>query len=200
MKEKDFCFILQPKADTQGSKIPFRDYRWVGPYIVQKVLPIDNYIIRRLNTNKTQILHRIRLKKFVPNKPLEDGYQNEKLQADEEINIPQDDRYTISWESNFGEQLENTISNNWTNSSTRTSVNTPIVLVPRERINSNTSEQHEANNDDAAQYSPKVSPHDVIGRTPECKRTNNGRTDVIIEDTSNESKNDAESTRIIPSN
>ena len=96
LKEKDFCFILQPKADTQGSKIPFRDYRWVGLYIVQKVLPNDNYIIRRLNTNKTQILHRIRLKKFVPNKPLEDNYQNEKLQADEEIIIPQDDLYTIS--------------------------------------------------------------------------------------------------------
>ena len=119
---------------------------------------------------------------------MEDNYQNEKLQADEEIIIPQDDLYTISWESNFGEQLENTISNNWTNSSTRAGVDMPIVLVPQERINSNTSEQHDENNDDAAQCSPKVSPHDVIGRTPECKRTNNGRTDVIIEDTSNESK------------
>ena len=27
LKEGDYCFVLQPKADHQGSKIPFRDYR-----------------------------------------------------------------------------------------------------------------------------------------------------------------------------
>ena len=70
LKEKDYCFILQPKADHQGSKIPFRDFRWIGPYIKEKVLPNHNYIVRRLNTNKTQILHRIRLRKYNPEKPL----------------------------------------------------------------------------------------------------------------------------------
>ena len=53
LKEKDYCFILQPKTDHQGSKIPFRDFRWIGPYLVEKVLPNHNYIVRRLNTNKT---------------------------------------------------------------------------------------------------------------------------------------------------
>ena len=105
LKENEFCFVLQPKADHQGSKIPFRDYRWVGPIIVQKVLPNENYIVRRLNTNKTQILHRIRLKKFVPNQPLEDNFREQRLQPDEEIVIPQDDLYTITWETDFGEQL-----------------------------------------------------------------------------------------------
>ena len=105
LNEKDFCFILQPKADNQGSKIPFRDYRWIGPYRIEKVLPNDNYIVRRLNTNKTQILHRIRLKKFVPNTSLEDKYSKEKLQPDDEIIIPQDDLYTISWEADFDYQV-----------------------------------------------------------------------------------------------
>ena len=105
LKENEFCFVLQPKADHQGSKIPFRDYRWVGPFIVQKVLPNENYIVRRLNTNKTQILHRIRLKKFVPNQPLEDNFRDQRLQPDEEIVIPQDDLYIITWETDFGEQL-----------------------------------------------------------------------------------------------
>ena len=27
LQEKDYCFVLQPKADSQGSKIPFRDFR-----------------------------------------------------------------------------------------------------------------------------------------------------------------------------
>ena len=105
LKENEFCFVLQPKADHQGSKIPFRDYRWVGPFIVQKVLPNENYIVRRLNTNKTQLLHRIRLKKFVPNQPLEDNFREQRLQPDEEIVIPQDDLYIITWETDFGEQL-----------------------------------------------------------------------------------------------
>ena len=105
LKENEYCFVLQPKADNQGSKIPFRDYRWVGPFIVQKVLPNENYIVRRINTNKTQILHRIRLKKFVPNQPLEDNFQEQQLQPDEEIVIPQDDLYVITWETYFGEQL-----------------------------------------------------------------------------------------------
>ena len=105
LREGDYCFVLQPKADHQGSKILFRDYRWVGPFIIQKVLPNENYIVRRLNTNKTQILHCIRLKKFVPNQPLLDNFQQERLQQDEEIVIPQDDLYKITWETNFGEQL-----------------------------------------------------------------------------------------------
>ena len=105
LKENDYCFVLQPKADHQGSKIPFRDYRWVGAFIVPKVLPNKNYIVRRINTNKTQILHRIRLKKFVPNQPLQDNFREQRLQPDEEIIIPQDDLYVITWETDFGEQL-----------------------------------------------------------------------------------------------
>ena len=105
LKENELCFVLQPKADHQGSKIPIRDYRWVGPFIVQKVLPIANYIVRRMNTNKTQILHRIRLKKFVPNQPLEDNFPEQRLQPDDEIVIPQDDLYIITWETDLGEQL-----------------------------------------------------------------------------------------------
>ena len=105
LKENEYCFVLQPKADNQGSKIPFRDYRWVGPFVIQKVLSNENYIVRRINTNKTQILHRIRLKKFVPNQPLEDNFREQQLKPDEEIVIPQDDLYVITWETDFGEQL-----------------------------------------------------------------------------------------------
>ena len=96
LKEKEYCFIFQPKADHQGSKIPFRDFRWIGPYIVEKVLPNNNYIVRKLNTNKTQILHRIRLRKYNPEKPPEDNYQEAQWQIDDNIVVPQDDLYTIA--------------------------------------------------------------------------------------------------------
>ena len=91
IKKRDYCFVLQPKADHQDSKIPFRGYRWVGSFIIQMVLPSENYKVRRLNTNKIQILHRIHLKKFVHNQLLEDIFREERLQQAKEIVIPQDD-------------------------------------------------------------------------------------------------------------
>ena len=117
--EKDYCFVLQPKADSQGSKIPFRDFRCIGPFVVQTVLPNNNYIVRRLNTNKTQILHRNRLKKLVPNTPLEDKYKVEKLQPDDEKTIPQDDLYTIAWEADFEYELFEPKRNDWPETATR---------------------------------------------------------------------------------
>ena len=54
LMEKSYCLVLQEKADHQGSKIPFRVYRWVKLFIVQKALPNKNYIVRQLNTNQTQ--------------------------------------------------------------------------------------------------------------------------------------------------
>ena len=72
-----------------------------------------------MNTNKTQILHRIRLKKFVPNVPLEDKYKEEKLQPDESTIIPQDDLYTISWEADFEYEMFEPRRNNWTDVATR---------------------------------------------------------------------------------
>ena len=101
LEQGDFCFILQTLADHQGSKISFREFQWIGPYVIEKVLPNEKYIVRKLNSNKTQILHRIRLRKYTPNTPLQDFRPEGNFQADDEIIIPQDDLYSISWETNF---------------------------------------------------------------------------------------------------
>ena len=45
LKQADYVFILQPKADHQGSKIPFTDFRWIGPYDFKKVLTNNNYLV-----------------------------------------------------------------------------------------------------------------------------------------------------------
>ena len=100
LKQNDYCFILQPIADHQGSKITFRNYRWTGPYFVEKVLPDKNYIVRKLNSNNTQILHCIRPRKYKPNTVLQNIRQ---FATGDEIIIPQDDLYVITWETNFGE-------------------------------------------------------------------------------------------------
>ena len=155
LTEKDYRFVLQPKADSQASKIPFREYRWVGPFVIHKVLSNDNYIVRRLTTNKTQILHRIRLKKFVPNAPLEDKYDGEKLQPDNEIVIPQDDLYTISWEVDFEYDLFEPIKEDWTDVATSRPIDaeTSIVdnYVPENERASNESYNERINEDDVTE-------------------------------------------------
>ena len=99
----DYCYILKPKADTQATKIPFREFRWIGPYKIEKVLPNNNYIVRRLGTNKTQLLHRIRLRKYTPSAPLADNFVRETdWQKDDNIIVTHDDLYAHTWDTNFG--------------------------------------------------------------------------------------------------
>ena len=69
LKEADYVYILQPKADHQGSKIPFTEFRRIGPYIIEKVLPNNNYLVRKIGTNKTQVLHWMRMRQFTPPPP-----------------------------------------------------------------------------------------------------------------------------------
>ena len=61
--------------------------------------------MRKLNTNKTQILRRNRLRKHNPEKPPEDNYQDAQWQTDDNIIVPQDDLFTIAWEAEFGGHL-----------------------------------------------------------------------------------------------
>ena len=84
------------------SKTPFRDFRWIGPYLIENVLPNNNYIVQKFNTNKTQILHRICLRKYSLEKPPEDTYQEAQRHIDDNIIIPLDDLYTLAWEAEFG--------------------------------------------------------------------------------------------------
>ena len=61
--------------------------------------------MRKFNTNKTQILDRIRLRKCNPEKPTEDNYQESQWQNDDNVIVSQDDLYTLAWEAEFGGHL-----------------------------------------------------------------------------------------------
>ena len=90
LKQKEYCFTLQLKADHQGSKMVYCEFRWIGPYLVEEVLTENNYIVRKLNTNKTQILQRICLRKQNRKKPPEETYQEAHWKIDDNNIIPQD--------------------------------------------------------------------------------------------------------------
>ena len=97
----EYCYALQRKANTLGTKIPFREYLWTGPYIVVKVLPNNNYLIRKLQTKFTQILHSIRLKPCPTDKPLPDKPVLPKdYIPDKEGDVFHDDLFAQAWQSN----------------------------------------------------------------------------------------------------
>ena len=52
--------------------------------------------MRKLNTDKIQTLHRIRLRKYNFQKTPEDNYQEAQWQIEDNIVIPQDDLYTLA--------------------------------------------------------------------------------------------------------
>ena len=92
LKEADYVYILQPKADHQGSKIPFTEFRWSGPYIIEKVLPNNNYLVRKIGTNRTQVLHRMRMRQFTPRQPPADiVVKPQEYKSDPEVSLIHDD-------------------------------------------------------------------------------------------------------------
>ena len=113
LKEADYVYILQPKADHQGSKIPFTEFRWVGPYIVEKALPNNNYLIRKIGTNKTQLLHRMRMRQFTPRQPPADiTVKPQEYKSDPEVILYHDDLYARAWEYDFEQPIFETENDN----------------------------------------------------------------------------------------
>ena len=106
LKEADYVYILQPKADHQGSKTPFTEFRWIGPYIIEKVIPNNNYLVRKIGTNKTQVLHRMRVRQFTPRQPPADiAVRPQEYKSDPEVSLHHDDLYARAWECDFGQPI-----------------------------------------------------------------------------------------------
>ena len=113
LKQSDYVYILQPKADHQGSKIPFTDFRWIGADIIEKVFPNINYLVRKIGTNKTQILHRMRLRQFTPRQPVPDTRVTPReWQSDPEVIIKHDDLYARAWECDYDKPTFDSDRNN----------------------------------------------------------------------------------------
>ena len=64
--------MLLPIADHQGSKNPVTEFGWISHYLIEKVLPNNNYLVRKVGSSKTQVLHRMRLRQMTPRQPLPD--------------------------------------------------------------------------------------------------------------------------------
>ena len=99
-----YVYRIQPKAEHQVSKFPFIDFRWNGPHTIEKVLPKNIYLVRKIGTNKTQILHRMRLLQFTPRQPIPDiPVTTREWQPGPEIVIKHDDLYARAGECEYDE-------------------------------------------------------------------------------------------------
>ena len=106
LKEADYVYILQPKADHQGSKIPFTEFRWIGPYIIEKVLPNNNYLVRNIGTNKTQLLHRMKVRQFTPRPlPADIAVKPQEYKSFPEMSLHHDDLYASAWEYDYDQSI-----------------------------------------------------------------------------------------------
>ena len=106
LKEADYVYILQSKADHQGSKITFTEFRWIGPYIVERVLPNNNYLVRKIGTDMTQVLHRMRMRQFTPRQPPADiRLDPHEYKPDPEVSINHDDLYARAWEHHYEQPI-----------------------------------------------------------------------------------------------
>ena len=91
MHKKDRDHSLQPEKNHQGSKITFRDLRPIGSYIVEKISPRENYIVRKLDTSKTKNFHQRRLRKYTTDTSFDQSYTIKIFRSDDDIKVPQDD-------------------------------------------------------------------------------------------------------------
>ena len=81
---------------------PFTEFRWIGPYIIEKLLPNNIYLVRKIGTNKTQVLHRMRMRQFTPRQPpAEITVKPREYKSDPEVSITHDDLYASAWEYDF---------------------------------------------------------------------------------------------------
>ena len=84
LKVNEFVFLLDSKYDSQQSKEEFKTFQWKRPYKVMKVLSDSNYIIRKVGIHKTQCVHRMRLRLFKPEFPIDDINVSKHLYPDNE--------------------------------------------------------------------------------------------------------------------
>ena len=106
LKEADSVYVLHPKPDHQGSKIPFSEFRWIGPYIIEKVLPNNNYLVRKFGTNKSQMLQRMQMRQFTPRQPPADiRIKPQKYIPDPDVTLKHYDLYASACEYDYEQPI-----------------------------------------------------------------------------------------------
>ena len=63
-------------------------------------------MVRKIGTNKTQVLHRMRLRQFTPRQPPADiPFKPEEYKSDPEVSLNRDDSYARAWEYDYEQPI-----------------------------------------------------------------------------------------------
>ena len=94
-----FTFCSQ-KRITREAKFPSQTFGGSGHMLLKK------YLVRKIGTNITQILHRKRLRQLTPRQPIPDTpVTPREWQPDPEVIIKHDDLYARAWECEYHKPL-----------------------------------------------------------------------------------------------
>ena len=106
---------MQPKVDRQGIKNPIIEFLWIGPYNIEKALSHNNYLVRKIGTNKTQVPHRMRMRQVTARQPRNDiRITPQQWKPDPEVSLKHDDLYARAWEFDYEQPNFDAENNNAT--------------------------------------------------------------------------------------
>ena len=101
-KRQIVCMIYSRMQISKRVKNLFADFRWIGPYFIEKELRINNYLVRKIGTNKLEVLQRMRLRHFITRQPLADmQIPPQEWKLDTEVSIKHDDLYAKAWQRDY---------------------------------------------------------------------------------------------------
>ena len=176
LKINDYCYVLNPKADYQSMKFAFKDCIWTEPYIVVKVLSNTNYVVRRTGTRYTQTLHKIRLRLYEHSVPGVTVKVEDQL-PDPEVKTTHDDWYAQALETEFGEVLFGTSTENDNEEATITEIQSEDgATTEHETVIINTEENittDKTSSGDNASFNLDVSDNPFIMTPPPTERPPN---------------------------
>ena len=82
------------------------EFRWIGPYIIENLLPNNNYLVRKDGTKKTQVLHRMRMRQFTPRQPPADiQITPQECKLDPDVRLKHDYLYDRAWECEYEQPI-----------------------------------------------------------------------------------------------
>ena len=154
LKESDYAFVLQLKTDHQWNEIPFTEFRGIGSYIIEKVLPNNNYLLRKIGSDKTHVFYRMQMHHFTSRQPIPNSWITpQEWKPDPEKSLKHDDFYDRAGECEYEEPIFDLENDNVTppksteivvqsDSATEETWNTPVstreccreILPPTEEL------------------------------------------------------------------
>ena len=102
LKGKGYVYVLQLEADHRRSKNPFTEVRWNGPHFFEKVLAKNKFLDCKTGTDKTHVLHHMRLLQFIPQQPIPVvEITPREWKPDPEVTSTLDDLCARAWECEY---------------------------------------------------------------------------------------------------